>query len=339
MTDAPLEPATRRTLRCAYPALAFGVGFASIVCALYALGHSRYESPQVRSDRKNLARMQTGTGVVFGSSHGFNLLPEELGFEGANLSHGGQDAFEMIYMARAVKRSAPRLEIAIFTLSYFTFAFDNAAYVQRGTQSRVGRRIGMYSAFPSLGFVPGDGSSYVKGLLYPVVTRDHWKSLLWPDESDRAVYTKASDLPPNPKTDKHVASERELATHARRRCSQYRKLTRNMTSNHEDLDNDVYVALRDVSRELEGAGIRVVLLTPAYFDTYNACFNARQQASMRRLAKRLANQTGAEYIDAGRAPEFASKREFFRNSDHMNGAGKVEFSRWLSRQLARREKR
>ena len=315
---------------------AFAAGFALIVAALYALAAERYESPQIRSDRRNLARMTTGTLLVLGSSHGFNLLPKEMGFEGVNLAHGGQDGFEMGYMARAVKRASPNLRTVVFTLSYFTFFFDNAAYLQGGRNTRIGRRVGMYSAFRSFPHIPGDGTSFVKGVLYPVVTSDHWKSLLWPSPSDAPAYVKASGLPPNSKGDKQVASESSIATHARRRCSQYKKLIRNMTSHHENLDDDVYAFLRNVSGELEDAGVRVVLVIPAYYETYNACFDAKRQAQTRRLAKRLAKETGAELIDAGTEPEFSNNSEFFSNSDHMNRNGKVAFSRWLGRRLAGR---
>jgi hypothetical protein len=329
----PASPPTSSKFRCIVRPLAFTAGLALIFCALYVIGYKRYESYQIRSDRKNLARMATGNGVVFGSSHGFNLLPEEVGFEGVNLSHGGQDLFEMVYMARAVKRAAPELETVIFTLSYFAFALDNAAYLSKGTQSRIGRRIVMYASFPSFGFVPGDATSWVKGNLSPVVTRDHWKSVLWPTGSREAT-PKGSDLPPDPKSDRGSASLSSLESHARRRCKQYSRLMRNMAKNHEGLDDDAFEALRDVSRDLEKAGVRVVLVTSPYYETYNACFDAKRQALTRRLARRVARETGAEYIDASNEPGFTRTREYFRNSDHMNRDGKIEFSRWLGQQLA-----
>jgi hypothetical protein len=313
-------------------------GLALVTGALYAVGHGPYESPQVRSDRENLAQMATGKAVVFGSSHGFNVLPETANLDGVNLSHGGQDVFEMVYMARAVKRAAPRLETVIFTISYFTFVFDNAAYLKRGTQTRIGRRIVMYAAFPSFGFVPGDASSYAKGLLAPVITRDHWRSVLWPGGSKKDALPDASDLPPSARHDLHVASESEIASYAKRRCKQYAGLMRNMTSNHPHLEADTFNALKDVSQELEDAGVRVVLVTPPYYETYNACFDSKRQALTRKLASRVAKETGAEYFDAGRLPELAENRQFFRNSDHMNHEGKTAFSRWLGKKLEQAEK-
>ena len=98
-------------------------------------------------------------------------------------------------------------------------------------------------------------------------------------------------------------------------------------------------ALRDVSRDLERSGVRVVLVTVPYYETYNECFDERRQRLTRRLAKRVAAETGAEYIDAGEHPDFTRTREYFRNSDHMNRDGKIAFSRWLGQELARKKQR
>jgi hypothetical protein len=304
-----------------------------IVGVLYVIGQGPYESPQVRSDRKNLEHMATGNTAVFGSSHGFSVMPDKMDLDGVNLSHGGQDVFEMVYMARAVKRAAPNLKTVIFTISYFTFVFDNAAYATKGKQTRIGRRLVMYTAFPSLDYIPGDATSYVKGLLAPVVTRDHWRLVIWPGGSRKDALPDASDLPPSPRRDDGVANASALASYAKRRCKQYASLMRNMTSHHPHIEADTYATLKKASQELEGDGVRVVLVTPPYSDAYNACFDTKRQTLTRKLARRIASETGAEYVDAGKLPEFASSREYFRNSDHLNNAGKVEFSRWLGRKL------
>jgi hypothetical protein len=338
MIDEVPSTDTKRRHRCWWRPVAFTTGLVVIFGLLYAAGYSRYESPQVKADREALARMATGNGVVFGSSHGFNILPEKAGLDGVNLAHGGQDVFEMVYMARAVKRAAPNLETVLFTISYFTFSLDNAIVKPGGAQPRLGRRLVMYAAFPSFDFVPGDASAWVKGLLSPVVTRDHWKSILWWDGS-RPAFPSASDLPPNPKRDRRVANASFIVTHATNRCKSYAKAMRNAEAFHSGLHEDAFETLRDVSQDLEDAGVRVVLVTPPYFETYNACFDAKRQALARRLATRVAKETGAEYIDASKHPEFSTTLEYFSNSDHMNRTGKVAFSRWLEQRLAHTEKR
>lgn len=312
--------------------LAFVAGLAVLLAAFYGVGGPHYETIQFRSDRANLALLEDRSAVVFGSSHGFSVLPEEVGLDGVNLAHGGQDVFEMAYMARVVKRHAPHLKTAIFTISYFTFALDNAAYVEDGVQSRIGRRIILYASFPGLGFVPGDGSAWVKGRLAPVVTRDHWERVLWPWASPPKPANEW-ELPPSPKRDSRVTSHAYAVTHARRRCKEYAELMKNMASNHPGLDADAYEALHDVAEELESSGVRVVLVIPPYYVTYNGCFDLKLQERTRRFARRIATETGAEYFDASQLPEFTQDRRFFVNSDHVNRKGKIEFSRWLGRRL------
>src|SRR5262245_38810903 len=98
-------PAKETARRCFFRPLAFVAGLVALLGARYAVGYAPYEAPQVRSDRKNLVRLATRNAAVFGSSHGFNVLPEKAGLDGVNLAHGGQDIFEMAYMARAVRRA------------------------------------------------------------------------------------------------------------------------------------------------------------------------------------------------------------------------------------------
>jgi hypothetical protein len=312
----------------AWRPLAFTAGFVAILSVLYGAGYSHYESPQARADRKALKRMaRGGTAVAFGSSHGFSILLEEAGLDGVNLSHGGQDALEMAHLARIVKRAAPRLRTVLFTISYFSFSLDNAT-----DEERSGRRLEMYATFPSLDFIPGDGSTWLKGVLAPIVTRDHWQSMLVPGAPARDIYPPGIDSERNRRRDSVVSSERVLAAHAKKRCESYIRLMRDSESRHPRLHQDAFAALRDVSLELETAGVRTVLVTPPYFPTYDACFDPKRKERARRLAKRIADETGAEYFDASTEAELTA-RELFSNSDHVNLAGKTAFSRWLKRRL------
>jgi len=155
---------------------AFLAGAACLVLGLHALGAPYYTSSEVRADQKKLRAMRHGRAMVVGASHGEGLELDKLEVPGENFSHGGQDLFEMAYIARSVQRKAPDLRTLFVAVSYFSFAFDNAASEKHGTQDRIGRRIQMYSAFPRAAFIPGDGAQFLKGVLYPVVTRDHFQA-------------------------------------------------------------------------------------------------------------------------------------------------------------------
>jgi hypothetical protein len=337
MTQAPDPPKNASKLACIGRPLGFAAGFVGVIGILWAIGNPSYRVPDIQRDHAGLERMKTGRHIVFGSSHGYNVDVEAAGFDGVNMSHGGQDVFEQVYMAREVKRTAPNLELVVFTLSYFSFVFDNAAYFSSGAHTRAGRRVSMYATFPSFRFIRGDGTSWVKGMLSPVVTPDHWKRLVWPTETKESETEE--ELQRAAKRYDVAASEEFLAFHAKKRCRQYARLMKKMVASRRGLAEDAFETLRDAAKELEATGVRVVLLTTPYYEAYNACYDAKRQRLTRRFAKRIAHETGAEYIDAGSEPAFANNREYFRNSDHMNASGSAAFSRWLGRQLARREKR
>lgn len=155
----------------------FLLGFVALVWTLRALAAPVYRTQEVQADLDKLAALEKGgNAIVVGSSHGKDVDLEQAGLKGQNFSHDGQDVFEMTYIARSVRRRVPRVDTVLLAVSYFSFGLDNAAYQRRGTRTRIGKRITMYSAFPRAAFVWGDGPEFLKGLLYPVVTRDHFRA-------------------------------------------------------------------------------------------------------------------------------------------------------------------
>ena len=172
MTEHP-EPSVARPKWWAPPCYLLGLGL--VVWGLFVLGRPYYVGEDLREDLQKLRELDEARYIVVGASHGKGVDLEELGVRGQNLSHNGQDLFEMAYIARSAANRAPQLETVIVTLSYFSFALDNGATEARGVRNRIGRRIEMYAAFPRAAFVPGDHAEFVKGLLYPIVTRDHFQ--------------------------------------------------------------------------------------------------------------------------------------------------------------------
>lgn len=323
--------------------LAFVLGLAALVAPLYALGTQRYLPPELEQDRRSLAAMATGRVIVLGSSHGYDIVPKEVGLVGENFSHTGQDVFEMAQIARVVKGHAPYLDTVIFTLSYFTFALDNAAYLEAGVQARIGKRLDLYAAFPSLRFISGDGAAWLKGMLFPLITGDHWQRVfIRPRAGSRAPGAKLDDDDqiPDPaqeaRSEESAESAESLTRHARQRCRSYKYLMANMRAHHPKLEEDAFDTLYDVVSELEAANIHVILVTPPYYEAYSKCFDRQRQALTRGNAREIVAKTGAEYIDAGNSAAFATSRELYTDSDHLNGEGQRTFSRWLKSQLAAR---
>lgn len=155
----------------------FLLGFAALVLALRGLAAPVYSTGEVGLDLYKLAALEkAGNAIALGSSHGNGLSLDAAGFSGENFSHAGQDLFEISYIARSLRRRVPRLRTVFVALSYFSFWFDNGAYQRGGRRLRIGRRISMYAVFARPAVLSGDGAEFLKGVFYPVVTRDHFRA-------------------------------------------------------------------------------------------------------------------------------------------------------------------
>jgi hypothetical protein len=354
-----------------WPTPVFLAGAACLLLGLLALGAPYYTSSEVRDDQRKLRAMLHGRAMVVGASHGEGLELDKLGVAGENFSHGGQDLFEMAYIARSVRRKAPELRTLFVAVSYFSFAFDNAASAKRGVRDRIGRRIEMYSSFPRAAFIPGDGAEFLKGVLYPVVTRDHFRagfmrlgarllssfvSTASAAPSIEASRAEPDDEQPEAAPD-DIATEAESETesaapapapapkprrkphkdaawyraHARGRCRNYSALMRRMEDGHPGLESDTYRELLELTREFEQKNVDVVFFTPPYLPVYNECFDERMQRLMRDNIASITRTTHARYFDFSNSPDVNSHEGLFVDSDHLRDNGKLRFSHLLGR--------
>jgi hypothetical protein len=326
---------------------AFLCGLGLIMAGLYATGSRIYLTPELASDRAALAEMAQQRALVLGASHGHAVMPSEAGLDGINMSHGGQDLFEMAYIARAVQRRAPKLELVLITLSYFSFVFDNAAYEEHGVKTRIGRRIRLYSGFPRLAFIPGDSAEFMKAKLWPIVTADHYRAAfrrlpleLGAGRGAADDNVDAEETAAAPTRHSHHPHTRGWFTqHARVRCHEYAHLMSVMRKNHPGLENDTRQQLYDLTRELEQAHVRVVFFTPPYQRAYSNCFDARFQRLTREAGAELERSTRARYFDFSTAPDFVDRLDYFANSDHLARDGMIAFSRQLAAALAEKPPR
>lgn len=338
--------ASLRALWWRPPAFLLGIG--AIFALLYLHGQRAYITKALRDDRSELRRMESRRVVVLGSSHAYAIEPRPMGLSGVNLAHDGQDLFEIAYIARTVKARAPKLDTVIIVLSYFSFVFDNAAMVDNGVKTRVGRRIDLYSAFGRLAMIPGDGAEYLKGMLWPIVTRDHYRAgfaslgikearAATPDddEADRDRQGEADVDPPRAK--RPPKTLQFYQDHAKRRCRHYSALIKGMRAGHPGLESDTYELMRDLATELRESSIRVVFVTPPYFDAYNECFDQRAQELTRTNGARLAKETGALYFDFSHHPEFRDMSRYM-DTDHIRKSHRGRFSKLLAEAIAEKKR-
>jgi hypothetical protein len=331
------DPEPRPSPRRWWRPPAFLAGFAAVVVLLYLAGRDVYWDIGIDADRQALARMTTHHAILLGTSHGHDLSLSDAGFDGADMTHGGQDLFEMAYMTRSVRRRARHLDTVLISLSYFSFVFDNSAYEVDGVRTRVGRRISLYGGFARLAFIPGDSAEYLKGLLYPVVTEDHYRAgfgalgaLLTGGRLGSGAPAAAPEPPPRRRSETWVARQAE------RRCKLFGDYARNMSEHHPGLAEDTFESTLELARELRAASVRVLFFTPPYRRPYNACFDARYQSQTRANGRRLASESGTPYLDFSHDPSFVDDPALFEDSDHLNEEGRVVFSRMFKRELEAR---
>jgi hypothetical protein len=347
--STPVPPAPSRfleALRAVWwrpPAFLAGIG--ALLALFYLHGRTVYMTKSLRDDRNELERMASRRAVVLGSSHAYSIELKAMRLSGVNLAHDGQDLFEVAYIARTVKARAPKLDRVVIALSYFSFVFDNAAYVENGVKTRVGRRIDLYAGFGRFSLIPGDGGEYLKGMLWPLVTRDHYaagfsalgvkeaRAETPDDDADRdRAGDKDVDLPPGKRPPKTLQYYQD---HAKRRCRHYDALIKGMRAGHPGIERDTYAVLRALIEELHDDSIKVVLVTPPYLDPYNQCFDQRWQRLTRENGARLAKETGATYLDYSTHPAFRDMSRFM-DTDHLRKSHRAAFSKMLAGDLKAR---
>jgi hypothetical protein len=315
---------------------AFLGGLLAIVAALYVFGSRVYLAEEVQRDLSAQARMDQRRVLLLGASHAHDLRLADARLDGVDLAHRGQDLFEMAYIARAVKKRAQRMNAVLVTLSYFSFLFDNAAYLKGGIEERVERRIHLYSAFRRWAFIPGDSAEFLKGRLFPLVTRDHYLAAFQrlPSTLPSVMDGDEDDDPDEEEPGGSASVKRSrrkkdtwFASHARSRCHAYRRYMTVMQQNHPRLAQDTFESLLGLVRELEGSNIHVVLFTPPYLKPYSDCFDPDARALTFESAHRIEQTTHARYFDFSRHPDFAEHGAYFDDSDHLNDRGQLAFSK------------
>ncbi len=333
-----------RPLKNALNALLFSGGLLLVIAPLYCLGSRYYhtfERTRIASLTHDPAYLQN---AVWGSSHAECIDLKAMGRNGENLFSSAEDLFEVEYKVRSLLPYLTHLDTAFISMSFFSFVIDNA--ISRDpNRSRAGLRVNLYAEYPAtLPFIPGDGSYFVFGMLYPLVTTDHWHKVFF-EEPDPAFVAPE----PFPQTMRpasieavrrkiHAMKESQqrvawLQKHATARVRRYKDMFGRMLHRHPGLQKDAFDTAVSIVRRLQERDIRVVLFTPPYYRSYNEAFNRKWKADMRRAMKDLEAKTGVEYYNFSEDDEFVNSTKPFKDSDHLNHIGSKLFSLKLRRAM------
>jgi hypothetical protein len=270
------------------------------------------------------ARADSAEILVLGNSHAHAFDETLLGGRVARIGLAWNDAFEVEHQVQVLLPDMPRLRAAIIAISYTTFHRDNAL----GDHDRFidSRRL-FYAEYPLGGWIRGAFGTYAVARTYWLSRSDHWYGVV--------AGLRHGE---NDETDERPAlSEAELDEHAEIRAAQFIESAEAMEELDPGLPKATYGALSRTIALLREHGVDVVLLTPPYHHSYDRRMaESTYPSEARWLARRLAREHRVTWIDAGGLEDFAFRNALFRDSDHLNGRGRSEFTRWLLEEMGTR---
>lgn len=287
--------------------------------------------PQVWQARKTLRqaleRPEEIRSLIVGSSHALGVRPQATGENGINLAHAGADLFEIAHIMRWAREDLPMLRVVLVGVSFFSFGYDNAAYLSRGKNPRADIRRRMYAILPGWRALPGDGDLLLQGKLFSLVTSDHWRRVLWPaapgiDAEGTQVDGEVVASP--------VPSLRE---HAEHRSGDLESTLHNVARRHPDVELDSANALQEASLALKKVGVRVIFFVAPVHRTFLERYDANLRKKMHRQLQALANSIQAPVLDFSQSEQFLDQDALFANSDHLDPGGLAKFHRVLETSL------
>lgn len=316
-----------------------------IFALLYGLGEERYPKYfQQRQIIRQAVAEKDIRALVLGSSHANVIRAERLGFakdEILTVIQGGADLYETTFQLRTLVPRLPALETVIMSISYFSFSYDNAAFItEDGVNNRLEKRRYLYAILPAWDCIRGDVKSLFLGKLYPIFTNDHWESVLGESvlgESNlrrRALAgeSRAAEKPHKLSIRKKI---KKLNRQGRNRVRSVCRRIDTMKENNPHVETESFQRLFQQVKQLESDGIRVIFVTPPYWQTYVTSFPAYYKKMVRENMARI-TRLGAEYYDFSQSRFFIRRPHWYANADHLQSDGFGVFNSFLKKSLQER---
>jgi hypothetical protein len=306
-------------------ALRFAAGAVVAVAAAYAV--SEVVDPVHPEVRERVAifreRMPRVEAVAVGNSHGGAIDFDALGVTGMHFSMAGQDAFEGAFLVRYAA-GAPRLRYVLFGLSYGLQRGDHAL-VARGTDLR-SRRRKLYARIPLQRPIEGDRTLWIQGVLSPIVRDDHWRGVVGRPFRATPPLRFAADGKGLGELSGPLGRD-SLERYAATVAALHARLGAETIELAPDTPGRVTVMLDSLARELRAKDVALVFYTPPYHETYLRWRDPAVVTETRAMMARIvASNPNAVWLDYSTDPRFGARDELFNNSDHLNPTGARTFS-------------
>jgi hypothetical protein len=315
-------------MRRGWTALRFAAGAALVLGAAYAVSDA--VDPVYAEMRARMGVFRDRRGVVeavtVGNSHGGAIDFALLGVRGMHLWSGGQDAFTSAFLARHVAGQASRLRYVFIAASPGFHQLDPEGITM---EDFTGPRREVYAATRTLRHVPGDLDVWMESHLAPVVRPDHWWGVAqrrglrrpWPRLTAEGKLARPEPPPLSPDS---------MERYGMRRAARHRQLVSETLAHDSTAPARAIRDLDALARELGRRGIRLVLYTPPYHESYGRHVADDGGELRRALLPLLARNRNAVWLDYSRDVAFTRRAELYLNGDHLNSRGARAFSSRLA---------
>jgi len=311
----------------------------SIVAILfYGIGINKYPEYNSRKNRiKRIIEENVTDCLVFGSSHAGAIDTKIIGFKnGKKIISPGADLFEIRYEVASIVPKLTNLDTVLISFSYFTMYYNNGVYLNdKGVRSRKENRIRVYATCPQAMLIDSNIGDYVMGILYPLVTNDHWERVISPQTEKKNKEPGANNKSNQSLSDKI----KHLNKHAIERCNRvFRHLVPSMMKNYKgNLFKRNIQNLEKILEILNRHGIRTVLFTPPYWRSYIENTPIEYRDGCAGAILKIQEKYNMEYYDLSSVKDFQNHPNLFSDSDHVDNKNKeavAKFNKLLRQALS-----
>lgn len=304
-----------------------------------------YDESETQALHTLLENKDTVQSISIGNSHSAAIDFATFGLRGQNLARAGTDLFEVELYSRSVVPQLPKLETVFISVSYFSFSNNNVLL-----DDTRNLRISLYSILPSWKPLPGDLDAFLLGKfnryfhVMSIARPDNWENVFTNALERKRPVEYAPAWSMKTKTPwgecAHFSAQeideigKDIGYKAATSYLRYKEIDPSIPLKSKQ-------ALINTIQMIQARGVRVVLFTPPYHQSYNERFQETAPEiieSMRNTLDEIQAKTGVEYYDAAALPQFSTRPELFYNSDHLNQCGMRAFSAYLKEKMEKETK-
>lgn len=265
------------------------------------------------------ARRDKIESLAFGRSHGGSLDYNIWDKPGKNLSMGGQDIASIKYSLDYLSPELPHLQEVLICISYSSLYFDNEALSSGNLNDA---RKGLYAAIPSYKLISAnDYNNMVFGKLFAFIQADYgFRKLV------KAVKNKEERKSSKQVGDILVDTAKMLQS-AKVDAFDHSKDKKLALQYNPQIREQYLKYLKEIALELKARKVKCIFYTPPFYKAYTDNYPQKDIEETEGVMADLCKQTGTTYYDFSAYRTMADNMTLYSNADHLNLAGKEQFTK------------